>query len=95
MSTTRDKLRFPGPLTPSRDSLAAAVRTAESGMAVLRRGADRLFGRAELHLRAWREALDPGTAEWVAAARTTEPDKSAEDIRLDLERRIADASPQP
>ena len=92
MPATRDSSFRQTGWGPSRRSAVTALRAAESGVATIRKDADRLLARAELYFRAWREALDPSTSEWVAQARRIETDRSPEDVRSDLERRIAEAT---
>lgn len=75
----------------SRQALAAALRFIETVVAALRRDSSRLLGRAELHVRAWREALDPTTSAWVAGARARPAEKDAEQVRRDLQDRIEQA----
>lgn len=91
MPATRPKPLFRWPSASSRQALAATLRVTETGVAVLRRDADRVLGRAQLRVRAWREALDPTTATWVADARRTPPAGDAEKVRADLQRRIEEA----
>ena len=91
MPATRAKPLIRWPSASSRQALAATLRATESGVAVLRRDTDRVLGRAQLRVRAWREALDPSTARWVADARRTPPSVDAAQVRADLQRRIEES----
>lgn len=91
MPATTKKSVIPKVPVPSRQSIAAGLRTAEAGLAAARRQSEWLLGRAELYLRAWREALDPSTAGWVERARSSPADKTVGEARADLQERIVEA----
>ncbi len=94
MPTTRDRLRIGWSSASSRHALSVTLGMAEGGVAAIRRDTGRLLGRAEMHLRAWREAMDPDTHEWAAKARLMAADRTPEEIRADLQSRIGQARRQ-
>ncbi len=91
MPATRDRPLLRWSSTSSRHALAATLRLTETGVAALRRDTSRLLSRAELHVRAWREALDPTTSQWVAEARGLPAERDPEQARRDLQDRIEKA----
>lgn len=91
MPATRSKPLVRWPSSSSRQALATTLRVTETGVAALRRDTDRMLSRAQLRVRAWREALDPKTSTWVAEARRTPSSQDAEQVRADLRRRIEEA----
>lgn len=52
-----------------RDATRAVLRGMEHGLAGTRRGLDRVLGRAQLHVHAWREAFDPDSRTWLENAK--------------------------
>ena len=95
MPTTRDRLKVGWPSNSSREVLRVTLGMAEGGVAAVRRDAQRFLIRAELHLRAWREALDPDTHEWATEARRMVPAQTAEEIRAELQSRLERARQRP
>ena len=71
------------PLDPAawrwrRRVLVPVLRRAVRGITRLRRWTGRpLFDRLQLHLIAWREALDPATAAWIEEAKRSVADGTA------------------
>lgn len=79
----------------SRQALRVTLGMAEEGVGAIRRDMDRLIGRAEMHLRAWSEALAPDTLEWARQARTMVTEQTPEEIRAELQTRIEQVRPRP
>jgi hypothetical protein len=58
--------------------LVPVLRVAVQGFTRLRRRIDRaVLDRLQLHLIAWREALDPASAAWIEEAKRSAADGSA------------------
>jgi hypothetical protein len=58
--------------------LVPVLRAAVQGITRLRRRMDRpVLQRLQLHLIAWREALDPASAAWIEEAKRSAADGSA------------------
>lgn len=91
MPATRERPLLRWSSASSRQALAATLKLTETGVAAIRRDTSRFLTRAELHVRAWREALDPTTSEWAATARDAPPGRDAAQIRQDLQTRIEQA----
>lgn len=90
MPATPDKptVRWPRVSPSARRLLIGVLGVSEKGMAAIRRDLARRLTRTELHFRAWREALDPSTSDWITQARLRQPTSNPEEIRDDLKRRI-------
>lgn len=95
MPTTRHRPVAGWSSASSRRALRVTLGMAEEGVAAIRRDAGRLLGRAEMHLRVWREALDPDTHEWARQARAMVAEHTPEEIRAELQTRIEKVRPRP
>jgi hypothetical protein len=90
MPATREQGLIHWSRASQRDAVATALRLTERGVAEIRRNTEQLLYRAQMHLRAWREAVDPSTAGWIVQAKVDESAARPDEIRDELERRIAE-----
>lgn len=91
MPATQRKSPIRWSTSSQREAAAAFLKMTERAVAVLKRETAGMLSRTELHLRAWRAALDPTTAEWVAQARHTKPDGTPDETRVELQARRDEA----